>query len=185
MQGGQRDFRSHSGARADADKGDVQLDIERCFRWYLRKRDPTVSEYHQRENPGSMVSKRAISLSCMKVVSFTTALSQRQPVSFTLAFRVDFAGASGQGRPFRHKCEAWRRASTFRNADCGFDYWTTSSTRRFLARPASSAFEATGARLATPLLARRAAGIWYCLANAATTACARCCDNVWLASRLP
>lgn len=61
-------------------------------------------------------------------------------------------------------------------------YLGTSSTRRFLARPSSVVFTATGARLATPLAVNRLALIPNSFTRVATTASARRLERASLVS---
>src|SRR5215510_6226828 len=61
-------------------------------------------------------------------------------------------------------------------------YCSTSTTRRFFARPSSVRLVATGARGPTPLAWRRAGAILYFETSAATTASARCFDSAMFAA---
>src|SRR5262249_52874729 len=64
-------------------------------------------------------------------------------------------------------------------------YCLTSSTRRFLARPSSLSFEATGASGPTPWESSRAAAILYFVVRSFTTASARRFDKSMLLRRAP
>jgi hypothetical protein len=101
----------------------------------------------------------------------------RNPVYFRFILTVDnraaerFARLDGRlaERVLRDSVDPWRRA----NRGPALLYCSTSSTRRFFARPASSRFEATGASGPTPSARSRPDPTANRVVSACTTAVAR------------
>ena len=79
----------------------------------------------------------------------------------------------------------WTRPARSRERPAERELLLHEPTRRFCARPASSALDATGDSDATPFATRRAGAIRYVVASACVTASARLCDRSTLCASCP